>query len=193
MCNSAGRFKVFALAAMLSVASVQRARAQEPSIDATKWDKFAREVNRQEDRDYYNGISYIISGGLALAGGIWGANIAEDSAEKGVYTLFQTIGVASVGYGAYIWKIGGEERSIYRTLESTRFTPEQKTHFLRAYRFERRERERRDRFIRAITHGMIAGLNIYNASQQKEESIKSGLYFIGGVNLLAAISFTFEF
>ena len=77
--------------------------------------------------------------------GEWGNSISEDTAEKGIYTVFQTIGVASVGYGAYTWQIGGEERSVFQTLEYSKFTPEQKSQFLRAYNFQRKEREKRDR------------------------------------------------
>ncbi|HMN68082.1 MAG TPA: hypothetical protein PKC28_06035 [Bdellovibrionales bacterium] len=161
--------------------------------ESVRWEQYAKEIERQERRDYRNGLSYIISGSLALGGGIWGANITDDNIEKGIYTVFQTIGIASVGYGAYVWKIGGEERNLYATLSNARLTPEQKTIFLRSYYAQKKESEKRERYIKAITHGLIAGLNFYNASQQKQDSIKSGLYFIGGVNLLAAISFTFEF
>lgn len=147
----------------------------------------------RKEKDRKNGLSYVISGSLALVGGILGNNVAEDTAEKGIYTVFQTIGVASIGYGAYTWQIGGEERSIYQTLQYSKLTPEQKTQFLKAYHYQRKEKEKRDRYIRAITHGLIAGLNFYNSSQQKQDSLKSTLNFIGGVNLLAAISFTFEF
>jgi len=193
MCNWAGRFSLMLLLVMAMMRVTPAQAAEDSRIDSVKWEQFAQEVETQKERDYKNGLSYIISGSLALAGGIWGANITEDNAEKGVYTVFQTIGIASVGYGAYVWKIGGEERSVYQTLQNTRFTNEQKSHFLKSYNTERKDRERRDRLIRALTHGLIAGLNIYTASIQKNDGIKTGLYFIGGVNLLAAISFTFEF
>ncbi|MBL7542948.1 MAG: hypothetical protein JNL11_03985 [Bdellovibrionaceae bacterium] len=157
------------------------------------WENYSKETEQQEKTDRRNGISYIISGSLALAGGILGGGLTDDNLEKGIYTIFQTIGVASVGYGAYIWKIGGEERMINKTLNTSRLTPEQRTQFLRSYYTQKKASEKRERQIKAITHGLIAGLNFYNASQQKQDSIKSGLYFIGGVNLLASISFTFEF
>lgn len=162
-------------------------------VYSLKWDEFAHEIDLQKDLDTKNGLSYIISGALALGGGIWGANIAEDGAEKGIYTIFQTIGIASVGYGTYTWKIGGEERSIYQTLNNTGLTSDQKSQFLKSYAAVRKQKEKQDRFIRSITHGLIAAINIYNASQQDLDSVKSGLYFIGAVNLLACASFTFEF
>lgn len=194
MYNWAGKFKII-LPLILVMGFSQRTLAadDEFKFGTNKWDEFAREVESQKEKDRRNGISYIISGTLALVGGIWGNGVAEDTAEKGIYTIFQTIGVASVGYGAYVWKIGGEERSVYQTLQYSQFTAEQKSQFLKAYNFQRLEREKRDRLIRAVTHGLIAGLNFYNASQQKQDGLKNTLYFVGGVNLLASVSFAFEF
>ncbi len=189
MCNWAGKFKTL-LALVILVFAVSSPAAPSYSL---KWEDFSKEVELQKTRDYRNGLSYIISGALALGGGIWGASIAEDGAEKGIYTVFQTIGIASIGYGAYTWKIGSEERSIYQTLNDTRLSAEQKSQFLKSYASVRQQREKQDRFIRSITHGLIAAINIYNATQQDVDSVKSGLYFIGAVNLLACVSFTFEF
>lgn len=194
MSSWAGNFKFVLLFLFVSVFSGSAFAAQDEfKFDIHKWDEFAVAVEVQKEKDRRNGVSYVISGALALVGGIWGDSITDDTAEKGIYTVFQTIGVASIGYGAYTWQIGGEERSVYETLQYSKFTPEQKSHFLRAYNFQRKDREKRDRLIRAVTHGLIAGLNFYNASQQKQESLKNTLYFVGGVNLLAAVSFNFEF
>lgn len=195
MCNWVGRFSLIFLFLFSLVVGEFAVATEEnfSNLENTNWTEFAREVRLQEKRDFKHGLSYIISGSLALAGGLAGSGITDDAMEKGIYTVFQTIGIASIGYGAYTWQIGGEERSLFLTLQESRLTPEQKTTFLRAYALQRRERERKERMIKAITHGLIAGLNIYNASQQEQESIKTGLYFVGGVNLLAAASYTFEF
>lgn len=158
-----------------------------------QWMEFSREIKRIEDSDYRNGLSYVISGSLALAGGLAGSSMTGDNMEKGIYTVFQTIGIASIGYGAYAWKIGGEERSIYSILQATRLTNEQKTHFLKVYAQKRQERLQKERVIKAITHALIAGLNLYNAQKQQQDGIKSALYFVGGVNLLAAVGYSFDF
>jgi hypothetical protein len=192
MYNWAGSFKIFIIISIFIFGKNSYAE-EDFKYNNLKWEDFSKEVELQKEKDRKNGLSYVISGSLALVGGILGNNVAEDTAEKGIYTVFQTIGVASIGYGAYTWQIGGEERSIYQSLQYSKLTPEQKTQFLRAYNYQRKEKEKRDRYIRAITHGLIAGLNFYNASQQKQDSLKSTLNFIGGVNLLAAVSFTFEF
>lgn len=193
MYNWAGKFKILFLILTLCLPLTGVAADSDFKFDKSNWGEFAKEVELQKEFDRTNGYSYIISGSLALAGGIWGNSISNDTAEKGIYTIFQTIGIASIGYGAYTWQIGGEERSIYNTLQYTKFSPEQKSHFLQAYNFQRKEREKRDRLIRAITHGLIAGLNFYNASQQPHAGLKNTLLFIGGVNMLAAVSFSYEF
>lgn len=163
------------------------------SNEALRWEQYAKEMERQEHEDYRNGMSYIISGSIALAGGLWGDTITKDYMEKGIYTIFQTIGVASIGYGAYVWKIGSNDRSFYKMLELSKLSVEQKMLLLRSYNHQKKMTEKHERFIRAITHGLIAGLNFYSASRQKNDSVKNGLNFIGGVNILAAVSFTFEF
>jgi hypothetical protein len=193
MCSWAGRFSTIILVT-LSALSPALAITQEIETEkSSTWDTFSHEMIHQEHEDYRDGLSYIISGSLALAGGIAGANISHDPLEVGVYTLFQTIGVASVGYGAYIWKIGGEDRSLFETLRVARLSPQQKSAFLDAHKAQAALRAKRERWIKIVTHGLIAGLNFYNASQQQNETVRTGLYFIGGVNLLAAVSYTFEF
>jgi hypothetical protein len=191
MCNWAGRFKTAIILFFYFLTSQIILASEDIKITSTEWEQFALEVNKQRASDYRNGLSYMISGSLALAGGIWGSNITKDPAEKGIYTVFQSIGIASIGYGAYTWQIGEEDRTIYRILANTRFTNQQRSLFLKAYASERAERERKERWIRALTHGLISGINFYNASQQNNQNVKNGLNFIGGVNLLAAISFTF--
>ena len=194
MYNWAGRFNIlFVFLFIIGHSGILIAAEDKFKFTTTKWDEFTREVELQKEIDRRNGISYVISGSLALAGGIWGNSIATDAAEKGIYTVFQTIGIASLGYGSYVWQIGGEERSVYQTLQYSKLTAEQKTQFLQAYVLQKKEKERKDHIIRGITHGLIAGLNFYNASQQSNDSLKNTLNFIGGVNLLAAASFTFEF
>lgn len=194
MCNWVGRFNLILLILCFTGSSFSRAADESFSyLEETKWADFSREVKMQEKQDFKDGLSYIISGSLALVGGILGSKITEDPLEKGIYTVFQTIGIASVGYGIYTWQIGGEDRTLYLTLQESRLTAEQKTLFLRSYATQKKEREKKERVIKAITHGLIAGLNFYNGMEQTNKSLQSGLYFIGGVNLLAAISYTFEF
>ncbi|MBC7419855.1 MAG: hypothetical protein H7328_03920 [Bdellovibrio sp.] len=157
-----------------------------------EWTDYDQVAARAAAADRTNGISYIISGGVALVGGIAGANVTSDPLEKGVYALFQTIGIASIGYGAYKWKIGDEDRLLMNSLHDSRdLSDAQKISFLKVYNDQKKELLRQERYIKAITHGLIAALNIYNASQQTQDGVKNTLYFVGGANLLASLSYTF--
>lgn len=189
MYNWAGRFNI--LCVLLLLTTVARADAFPISRDVS-WSQFEDDVREQTRRDKVNGISYIISGSLAFGGGLIGSGVADDEIEKGIYSVFQTIGVASAGYGLYLWSIGGYERDLHSLLSQTRGLSElEKTMILRTYYRHKREKERKERLIKAITHGLIAGLNIYSATQQDDKDLRTVLYFVGGVNFLAAASFTF--
>lgn len=157
-----------------------------------EWADFQRMVRERERLDRIDGLSYIISGSLAVAGGLFGQGLTSDPLEKGVYTLFQTIGVASIGYGFYTWRIGNDDRLIYEMVNSTGGLDErERSALVHSYLKGRREREQQDKVIRAITHSLIATLNFYGATQQKNQSVRNALIFLGGVNTLAALSFTF--
>lgn len=161
------------------------------SSELESWDSFYRQMEKQKITDHTQGLSYIISGSLALLGGGFGENLASDPLEKGVYTLFQTMGIASIGYGSYTWQIGNDDRGFYEMIQKSTLSPQAKYEMLRVYRQSTQERQKKERFIKMITHGLISALNFYSASQQSNDSIKTSLYFIGGVNLLACITFSF--
>ncbi len=201
MYNSVIRFKFFslklaltwALVSLVICAPMSARAAQDYRLGVSDWSYFEKTMKEQKRRDFDRGLSYVISGSLALVGGLAGANATQDSVEKGVYTVFETIGISSVGYGAYTMQIGSEERELYEVLVSTKLSAEQKTEFLHAYYYHRMLTEKKERLIKALTHALIAGLNLYSASQQQQPTIRTGLYFVGGVNLLAALTFTFDF
>ncbi len=155
------------------------------------WTRFESSVVHHENRDYLNGLSYIISGSIAVVGGFVGQSISQDPLEKGVYTVFQTIGIASIGYGAYTWKLGDEDRFLYETMKNTSLSLSDRNAVLKSYYLQKTAREKSERTIKAVTHALIAALNLYSATQQTKGPIQNGLYFVGGVNLLAAVSFTF--
>ncbi len=182
-----------ALAFLVLGASGYARAAEDYRLGVSDWDYFEKTMKEQKRRDFDRGLSYVISGSLALVGGLAGSNATQDSVEKGVYTVFETIGISSVGYGAYTMQIGSEERELFEVLSNSRLTADQKTEFLHSYYYHRMQTEKKERVIKALTHALIAGLNLYSASQQQQATIKTGLFFIGGVNLLAALSFTFEF
>ncbi len=161
--------------------------------NSIQWSDFEAKVQKKSKVDSVYGWSYIVSGILALGGGLIGEQRTSDPLELGVYTLFETMGVASIGYGAYVWKIGDEDRLMFNTLEGTQMSNDLKTQFLVSYNHQLNMKDKSDRIIRGLTHGLISALNFYSASQQHQEGLKTTLNFIGGVNLLAAISFSVEF
>jgi hypothetical protein len=171
----------------------QSAQARnEVKLDQSTWTRFENYNISRNRSDYTNGISYILSGTLAVIGGFVGDSLSQDPLEKGVYTAFQTIGIASIGYGASNWKIGSDERMLFDTIKAAEGLDEaSKSSLVRSYYQQKAVRESNQKLIKAITHGMIAALNFYSASQQKNESIKNTLLFFGGVNLLATISYSF--
>ncbi len=172
---------------------ISQAQDSQFTYDKSDWEDFYKQVEIQKRRDKKQGLSYIISGSLALLGGLAGATTTDDMAEKGIYTIFQTLGVASIGYGAYQSELGGEERALQKALSETDLSNEQRSQFLKNYIREQKYREKNDHRIRAITHGLIAALNFYSASQQTQSSLKGTLLFIGFVNTLAVASYSFEF
>ena len=164
-----------------------------PTIsEPSEWSKFDLQIRNRQRFDYVNGLSYIISGTIAIAGGFLGASVTNDPIEKGVYNIFQTIGIASIGYGAYTWQLGDHERLLHETIRSSEgLDDRERSSLVRSYMAISRERERKERVIRSLTHGLIAAYNLYQASQQSNPAMKNSLTFIGGVNLLATISFAF--
>jgi len=199
MFSWAGAFKVLTISLLslgLSIHCIAEIN-EDPKVDTEgriSWEKYSQQVEELKKSDFRIGLSYIISGSIALGGGILGENLTKDSVERGIYTVFQSIGVASVGYGAYVWKVGGEERSLYDTLALTKgLSSQDKSKVLRAFYFQKKRKEKQERIIKAITHGLVAGLNIYNGSRQNQDGVKNTLMFIGGVNLLAALSYSIDF
>ena len=154
------------------------------------WLKFESKMLGQKETDKIDGISQILSGSLALVGGIYGGTVTQDPIEKAVYTVFQSVGVASVGFGVYQWRVGGEERKLHQILKTSHWmSDEQKGLFLTTYDLESAHTTKQISNIRGLTHGLIALLNFYNGSQQQNPSVKNSLFFIGGVNAIASLSF----
>ncbi len=197
--KSAGKFSLLLIFWALTIPVL--AQTREPDAEpnfrpvttlSTEWNEFDHKMKEKKQKDRVDGISYVVSGTLALVGGLLGQGASKDPLEKGVYTLFQSIGVASIGFGIYNWKLGDEDRWFYDIVESApSVSMQDRVAMVRSFNKTKASREKEQKFVRALTHGLIAALNIYGATQQTNESVKNALYFLGGVNTLAAISFTF--
>lgn len=174
-----------------SFAQESRDLASQGKLGST-WPEQEQAMLREQQNDRSNGISYIVSGSIALVGGIAGSSMTGDPLEKGIYALFETIGVASVGYGAYKWQIGDERRLLMTSLQETQeLTQDQKLAILLRYQKDKKILEKKERLLKALTHSLIAALNFYNGSQQTQGGVRNTLYFIGGANVLACLSYTF--
>ncbi len=168
MYNWVGRFKFFLAILVISTPSVLLA-AKDPvlflSNDISTWESYAASMEAQSHKDYEAGLSYVISGSLALAGGLIGESVTSDNLEKATYTIFQTIGIASIGYGAYTWKVGNADRDIYLALSRSKLTFEQRAHFLKVYKLQKLQTERKEKNIKAITHALIGFFSVDGGMQ----------------------------
>jgi hypothetical protein len=138
------------------------------------------------------GMSYIVSGTLELLGGVFAESTTTDPVAKGVYLLFESIGIASIGYGAYTYKVQSDEDLMRESLHASPFLSDKaKVETLRKYFELSKVNSKKEDRIKALTHGLIALLNFYSGSRQKSEPVRNTIFFIGGVNLLACISYSF--
>jgi hypothetical protein len=195
MSKWVGSFKLLLSLALILFHSLE-AHSSEDLYSAKhnlkNWPSYKSFMESKIKQDQTVGNSYIISGSLGLLGGIVGASITNDPLEKAVYSVFQTIGIASIGYGSYRVSIGDQDRFVFEVLNSNaQLTPSEKMSLLKSYYEIQHEQQLRNNRIRAITHGLIGGLNLYNASQLDKGGAQNTLVFIAVANLLASLSFTF--
>lgn len=168
-----------------------------PSMHETEkssgvWRDFAHHVEELRAHERREAWAYIVSGAIvAIGGGVGYAN-ASDSLERTAFALSQSLGVAGIGYGVYSLMIGSSDRNFYSLLESSQHLKEyQRDDLVEIYLHQKHERMRKTKWIRFVTHSLIAGLNFSHAQRQENPEARSALYFISGINAIAAISLTF--
>lgn len=149
-------------------------------------------MKQQKAQENTEGMAYVLSGAIAFAGGIVGYHNSHDVFAKGAYAMAQSLGVAAIGYGAYQYRIGDDNHLLYDTLNQQKtWSMAQKDQFVKVYFQLEKDRTAESQKVAAITHGLLAALNFYNASISSNEDLRSTLYFIGAINLLASISYSF--
>lgn len=162
--------------------------------DVKTWNEFKVKMEQEERKDHLKGQAYMISGGLLVIGGIIGYHNAQNSVEKLAYSVSQSLGVGGIGYGAYLSFVDSEQRSFYRSVESSQsLSEENKNEIVRNYVLNKAENERSERITRIVTHSIVGALNVYNGLREEQNDLRQGLIILGGVNILAAISLSFEF
>jgi hypothetical protein len=145
------------------------------------------------ESDHLEGWGYLISGGVALGVSIPAFYLSEDVFAKAVYSLTETLGVAAVGYGAYLVLLDNDMSRFVKIVRSVpKLSRVEQDQLADAYLRESADRARNVRKIRVISHGLTAVINLVNAVTSSNQNLAEALYFLGGVNTLAAIGFAFN-
>ncbi len=146
-----------------------------------------------EDRDVSEGWAYVISGGVALAASIPGYYLSSDVFARSVYSLGETLGVGAIGYGSYLILVTDDYARFVRIIESSpTLSVVEKEKLSYEFLNENAKRAKALRKIRVISHGLTASLNFLNGATAGNSDLRTALYFVGAINVLAALSFLFK-
>lgn len=156
-----------------------------------EWSSFNKFMEKREREDRISGISYMISGVAATVGGSVGYYSSQDSFSRGLYALAQSVGVAAVGYGATFYFVGNEYTSFYKAVDGSRLTPAQKSEILKRFLDQEKAEYDRRRWIKVVTHSLIAVSNFYSASRDEDRNIRGVLNFLGIINVAMAVTYSF--
>lgn len=146
-------------------------------------------AEKLSEKNHTNGWGYIISGGLVLGISIPGFYLSEDIFARAIYSIGQTLGVASVGYGSYLVLVDNDYTRFLRILNQSGVPQKEKEILASSFLEENAGRAGNVRKIRVITHSLTAALNYTNALTTSQRELKTALFFLGGINTLAALSF----
>lgn len=156
---------------------------------ATSYTDFAERVKIESELKKNEGLSYMLSGGVALIGGGYGWSHGEKSVEKGFYSLAQSLGILAIGFGAESYFLRGDDELFLQVLSSVDLTQVQKDRMVESYLKEKRQKEEDIQWIRRTTFGLAGLLNIIYAGQAKDSTLQNFLYVTAGVQLAWAFSF----
>tara|TARA_B100001248_G_scaffold262722_1_gene261576 strand:- start:15582 stop:16217 length:636 start_codon:yes stop_codon:yes gene_type:complete len=156
------------------------------------WNSFESYILDKQDIHEKQGLGYMISGALMTVLTSIGYAQADSATQEITYSLAQSLSIGAIGYGAYQYYIGDQDRSFYYIVNSTEgLSSAQRDQFVSHYSAEKRYQKDRLKTITMITYGLIAAANLINASQAEDETTKDVLYSLGGVYTLAFLSVTF--
>ena len=192
-------FRLFYFSILLSLPlswSIPRATFAEDLESHSAHEVLQQKASALEAENQKNGWAYILSGGLALGISIPAYYLSQDLVAKVVYSVGQTVSVGAVGYGSYLVLLDNDYRRFEKVIEqapaqSTKPFSDQKDQLSYLFLKENAQRSRNIRKIRVITHSLTAALNFVNGATTSQRELQTALYFIGGVNALAALSFGF--
>jgi hypothetical protein len=173
-------------------ASTAHATSTEDSyVGIPEWKPFQKYMEVRQEDDRVLGASYLISGTVATLGGMLGYYASEDPFSRGVYAVAQSVGVAAIGYGASEYWIGNEYNSFYHAVDGSSLTMAQKGELLQRFLERDQEVRQRTRWIKVITHSLVAAVNLYNSTHESDKNVRGVLQFLGGTNAIIATSYAF--
>ncbi|MDG0815868.1 hypothetical protein [Bdellovibrio svalbardensis] len=184
--------RVFLVFLILALSCVGHARERQNYYDGNaQWKEFQQFVAEQRAEDEKLGLSYMISGAVATIGGVYGYYAAEEVFSRSMFAITSTVGLAAIGLGASYYWTGNEYDSLYYALEGSGLSLSERNKVLQRYlEKEKIERENR-KWIRVATHAVIAAVNFYSASRETNDDAKTVFVFLGGVNALMAVTYSF--
>lgn len=155
------------------------------------WTNFETYMREREHADRIEGLSYMIGGSIATLGGVAGYYSATDVLSRGVFAVSQTLGVVSIGYGASIYWNGNDYSSFYRAVRDSSLTPAQKTEVLKNFLENEREARVRSEWIGFGTQLLLATVNFYSASKEKDRDLRNLFQLMGALNIGIAFAYVF--
>ena len=193
MRKSAFNFKARALPlfATFFLCLPHATQADGPLLEST-WPQFRRQVQDEAENSSRKGTALIVSSTL-LVGGSFVLRV-QDPVQNGVVGLIRTVGLLGIGEGAeQIW-VSDQRRIFQETLDrSLGLAETSKTEILKHYLELQQEARKHRNTIKVATYSLVAAVNFYEASRQTDETVKTGLIFLGAVGLLRTLTLTIDF
>lgn len=167
--------------------SLSLAHADEKKVSA--FDYLSERSDTLRKNNSIKGWGYVISGGVALGVSIPGYYLSSDIFARTIYSLGQTVGIGAIGYGAYLILVDDEMIRYHKIIASQKSLSDlQKNQLAKAFLEETAAQAKRTRHLRALTHGLMAGLNVLNGATAEHVELRTALFFLGGVNTLVSLT-----
>ena len=189
--NCPSNFKLYALLVFVATLLPQIGRAADYSRPSTgAYELLEKKADAINNENRTNGWAYVISGGVMLGISIPAYYLSEDVFAKVIYTVGQTLGIASVGYGSYLVLIENDYTRFQRVIKGVpELSLKERDHLAERFLEENSQRARSVRRIRVITHSLAAGLNYLDGFTSENQNLKIAYFFLAGINTVAALSF----
>lgn len=185
------RWLLLILGAVLIFSQASFANKEAGYQGEAQWDSFAKYMEQRQEEDRLLGTSYLISGTVATLGGMIGYANSEDPFSRGVYAIAQSVGVAAIGYGASHYWIGNEYNSFFYAVDGASLTPVQRNELLQRFLARDQEARQKTRWIKVVTHSIVAAVNLYNSTREQDKNVRGVLQFLAGTNAVIAASYAF--